>query len=54
MDPQQRLFLETCWSALENSGYAPNQVDAVVGVFGGVSFNTFFMHALHPRLTWIS
>jgi len=49
MDPQQRLFLETCWSALENSGYAPNQVDAVVGVFGGVSFNTFFMHALHPR-----
>src|SRR6476620_8358620 len=24
MDPQQRLFLETCWSALENSGYAPN------------------------------
>jgi amino acid adenylation domain-containing protein len=49
MDPQQRLFLETCWSALERAGYAPNRVDAVVGVFGGVSFNTFYMHALHPR-----
>jgi amino acid adenylation domain-containing protein len=49
MDPQQRLFLETCWAALERAGYAPNRVGAVVGVFGGVSFNTYFMHALHPR-----
>jgi amino acid adenylation domain-containing protein len=49
MDPQQRLFLETCWAALERAGYAPNHVDAIVGVFGGVSFNTYYMHALHPR-----
>ncbi len=49
MDPQQRLFLETCWAALERAGYAPNSVDTVTGVFGGVSFNTYYMHALQCR-----
>jgi amino acid adenylation domain-containing protein len=49
MDPQQRIFLETCWIALERAGYAPNRIDAIVGVFGGVSFNTFYLYALHGR-----
>src|SRR5690349_21843582 len=49
MDPQQRIFLETCWAALENAGYAPNQIDAIVGVFGGVSFNTYYAHVLQRR-----
>ena len=49
MDPQQRIFLETCWAALERAGYAPNQMNEVVGVFGGVSFNTYYLHALHGR-----
>jgi 3-oxoacyl-(acyl-carrier-protein) synthase/acyl carrier protein/NAD(P)-dependent dehydrogenase (short-subunit alcohol dehydrogenase family) len=36
MDPQQRLFLEECWSALEDAGYATNHVSAKkVGVFAG-------------------
>ncbi|OXM47358.1 type I polyketide synthase [Amycolatopsis alba DSM 44262] len=34
-DPQQGLFLETVWEALENAGYAPNSITASVGVFGG-------------------
>jgi iturin family lipopeptide synthetase A len=49
MDPQQRVFLETCWSALEHAGYAPNQIDEIVGVFAGASFNTYYLHVLHPR-----
>jgi amino acid adenylation domain-containing protein len=49
MDPQQRLFLETCWHALERAGYAPNQIRAAVGVFGGVTFNTYYQHALQHR-----
>ncbi|WP_141713140.1 SDR family NAD(P)-dependent oxidoreductase, partial [Streptomyces sparsogenes] len=26
MDPQERLFLETAWSALENAGYPPSRI----------------------------
>ncbi|MEU2103549.1 SDR family NAD(P)-dependent oxidoreductase [Nocardia sp. NPDC019255] len=46
MDPQQRLFLETSWAALEDAGYSPDRVrrsaaarglpDA--GVFAGVGY----------------
>ncbi|MEU9373899.1 type I polyketide synthase [Streptomyces sp. NPDC048255] len=36
MDPQHRLFLETCWEALEHAGRLdPRPVGASVGVFGG-------------------
>ena len=41
-DPQQRLFLETAWSALEDAGYAPSRVSDRVGVFAGMSNNTFY------------
>lgn len=49
MDPQQRVFLETCWAALERAGYPPNQMPGTVGVFAGSSFNTFYLHALHEK-----
>ena len=26
MDPQQRVFLEACWAALERAGYPPSQM----------------------------
>ncbi|HEV7589381.1 MAG TPA: polyketide synthase, partial [Longimicrobium sp.] len=32
IDPQQRLFLEACWEAMEHAGYAPG---GRVGVFAG-------------------
>ncbi|MCB0193852.1 MAG: SDR family NAD(P)-dependent oxidoreductase, partial [Anaerolineae bacterium] len=36
MDPQQRLFLEVCWSALEDAGYSRRQMDnQAYGVFLG-------------------
>jgi len=41
-DPQQRLFLETAWSALEDAGYAPSRVRDRIGVFAGMSNNTFY------------
>jgi acyl transferase domain-containing protein/acyl carrier protein/short-subunit dehydrogenase involved in D-alanine esterification of teichoic acids len=38
MDPQQRLFLEEAWRAIEDSGYAPDALsDMKCGVFVGVS-----------------
>ena len=35
MDPQQRVFLETAWAAMEHAGYVPGAGDAVVGVYAG-------------------
>jgi polyketide synthase PksL len=37
MDPQQRLALETVWTALEDGGYPPVRLPADTGVFLGVS-----------------
>ena len=42
-DPQQRLFLETAWQALEDGGYNPASGDGHVGVYAGSSLNTYFL-----------
>jgi polyketide synthase PksN len=44
LDPQERLFLETCWEAIEDAGYTPETLvptrgpnrRRLVGVFAGV------------------
>ncbi|MGM1064047.1 type I polyketide synthase [Saccharothrix sp. Mg75] len=35
LDPQQRLFLECAWHALEDAGVDPGRVEGLVGVFAG-------------------
>ncbi|MGI5336484.1 type I polyketide synthase [Streptomyces sp. CA-181903] len=35
LDPQQRLFLECSWEALESAGWDTTRFDGAVGVFGG-------------------
>ena len=47
LDPQQRLFLECAWEALEDAGYDSLRVPGPVGVFAGLGFNTY-LHA-DPR-----
>src|SRR5262249_52563553 len=37
------------WSALEHAGYAPSGIEGLVGVFGGATYNTYYLHALHRR-----
>jgi acyl transferase domain-containing protein len=51
-DPQQRLFIETAWEALENAGYDPARVRGYVGVFAGMGANSYFLNNLqsHPSL----
>ncbi|MEP6802071.1 MAG: amino acid adenylation domain-containing protein [Acidobacteriota bacterium] len=44
-DPQHRLFLETCWQALENAGCDPGAAGRRIGVFGGMSMNTYLLAA---------
>lgn len=41
IDPQQRLLLECCWEALEDAGYDPFRYDGTIGVFAGVSMNSW-------------
>ncbi|KFE71838.1 SDR family NAD(P)-dependent oxidoreductase [Hyalangium minutum] len=49
MDPQERLFLETAWSALEDAGYSRPELqrtsregdESAVGVFVGVTFGQY-------------
>lgn len=41
LDPQQRLFLQTAWHALEHAGYAPRQVPLKTGVFGSSRVSTW-------------
>lgn len=41
MDPQQRLFLELCWTALEHASIDPAQTDDRIGVYAGEANNTY-------------
>lgn len=41
IDPQQRLFLECAWEAVENAGYDTERFTGAVGVFGGMSMNSY-------------
>jgi len=47
IDPQQRVFLETAWEALEDAGIPPS--DSVsIGVFAGTGSNTYFLSNVLP------
>jgi amino acid adenylation domain-containing protein len=43
MDPQHRLFLECAYGALQDAGYDPAQYGGLIGVFGGVARNAYFL-----------
>ena len=49
MDPQQRIFLECAWSALEDAGYNPETYPGLVGVYAGSGMNTYLINNVHPH-----
>ncbi len=49
MDPQHRLFLECAWEALEDAGYAGKRDDRLVGVYAGMSMNTYLLSNIYSR-----
>jgi acyl transferase domain-containing protein/acyl carrier protein len=53
-DPHERLFLQTAWEALEDSGYTPErlseQVSGAVGVFAGVMWGDYQLYGLEEVL----
>ncbi|MEE2732173.1 MAG: beta-ketoacyl synthase N-terminal-like domain-containing protein [Pseudomonadota bacterium] len=46
IDPQQRLFLEHAWKALESAGYRPREIQEPVGVFAGCGWNRYAINNL--------
>jgi amino acid adenylation domain-containing protein len=46
MDPQQRLFLETCWEAMEHSGHGGTSENGLVGVYAGMGLSTYLVFNL--------
>jgi acyl transferase domain-containing protein/cation diffusion facilitator CzcD-associated flavoprotein CzcO/acyl carrier protein/nucleoside-diphosphate-sugar epimerase len=65
MDPQERLFIQTCWEALEDAGYTRAQLaekyNRQVGVFVGITKTGFELYGpdlwrqgetTHPRTSF--
>ncbi|MFZ6183823.1 type I polyketide synthase [Nannocystis pusilla] len=46
MDPQQRLFLECAWEALEDAGCDPSRFDGSIGVYAGSTMSTYYAENL--------
>src|SRR5262252_3733966 len=46
LDPQQRLFLECSWEALEHAGYDPDKYDGAIGVYAGAGANSYLINNL--------
>ena len=49
MDPQQRLFLEIAWEALEQAGYLPKYYNGSIGVYAGTGTNTYYKKNILPN-----
>jgi acyl transferase domain-containing protein len=43
-DPQQRVFLECCWEALERAGYDSERFRRPIGVYAGVGASGYGFH----------
>ncbi|MBD2344915.1 type I polyketide synthase [Anabaena subtropica] len=53
IDPQHRLFIECAWEALENAGYDPETYEGLIGVYAGVSTNTYFFNNIYKNINLI-
>ena len=53
MDPQQRIFLECAWDALEDAAYDPERYAGSIGVFAGAAMNTYLFFNLAKRMDLI-
>ncbi|MEV0428714.1 beta-ketoacyl synthase N-terminal-like domain-containing protein [Micromonospora sp. NPDC050495] len=56
IDPQQRLFLECAWAALERSGHLAGDPDRLVGVYAACAASGYLLHHLfrNPALDTVS
>ncbi len=50
LDPQQRLFLECCYEALEDAGHSCNDYNYPIGVYAGSNMSYYFLYHLFNKL----
>src|SRR5438477_2892464 len=44
LDPQQRLFMECAWEAIEDAGYDPERGEGLTGVYAGCAMSTYMFN----------
>lgn len=49
IDPQQRLFLECAWQAIEHAGYDTGTYTGSIGVYAGTGLDTYLLFHLNPQ-----
>jgi hypothetical protein len=49
LDPQQRLFMECAWEALEHAGYDPDRYQGRIGLYAGASQSSYYFNLLSNR-----
>jgi acyl transferase domain-containing protein len=49
MDPQQRLFLECAWQAVEHAGYDAETYHGAIGVYAGASLSSYLFNLYANR-----
>lgn len=49
IDPQQRIFLECAWQALEDAAYDSETFDGSIGVYAGAAMNTYLFNLISNR-----
>jgi acyl transferase domain-containing protein len=55
MAPEERLFLQTAWSLIEDAGYTKESLENKrVGVYVGVTYNHYQLHAVEESLKGIT
>ncbi|MGH3870235.1 MAG: SDR family NAD(P)-dependent oxidoreductase [Pseudonocardiaceae bacterium] len=54
LDPQQRMFLECGYHALEDAGYHATRYPGVIGVYAGANESHYYLDNLYPWLAGAS
>ncbi|MGB8377206.1 MAG: beta-ketoacyl synthase N-terminal-like domain-containing protein, partial [Rhodanobacteraceae bacterium] len=49
LDPQQRLFLQAAWEAIEHAGHDTQRFAGPIGVFAGATSNSYYLQNLLSR-----
>jgi acyl transferase domain-containing protein/acyl carrier protein len=49
IDPQQRIFLECAWEAIETAGYDTEIYKGRIGIFAGLDMNSYLLYNLYSN-----